>query len=372
MIFPKPIQFASLSEIRPSRFKQVLLAVAATAFFSGTIAVPVVFGAPAAHTDDAGTVVATVGDHKITAGELDQKAKPQIDQLRAALAKRVEELMRDRSFEIRRRTLEEMADDYLVVQAAQQAHLSVDEYVKQQSTGKNAVTDADAKKFYDKNKQQNAAPYDKIKPQLMQMLNRQAMLERLHKTQTVKIMLDAKRVAVDSSGDPTLGPKNAPVTIVEFTDFQCPFCKSSENTVKQLRAKYGDKLQVVHMDYPLAFHSHAVDAANAARCANEQGKFWEFHDSLFANQGKLSPADLKASAKTLGLKSTEFDECLDKAKFQPAVKRDQLAGEKAGVDGTPAFFINGRSIVGAQPMPQFEKIIDEELTSAAQKQASAK
>ncbi len=364
------IPSASSSEIRASRLKQLILAGAAIALFA--TAIPAVLIVPAARADDAGTVVATVGDHKITAGELDQKAKPQIDQLRAALSKRVEELMRDRSFEIRRRTLEEMADDYLVVQAAQKAHLSVDEYVKQQSTGKNAVTDADAKAFYDKNKQPNAAPYDKIKPQLMQMLNRQAMLERLRKTQTVKLMLDAKRVAVDSSGDPALGPKNAPVTIVEFTDFQCPYCKSSENTVKQLRAKYGDKIQVVHMDYPLAFHSHAVDAANAARCANEQGKFWEFHDSLFANQGKLAPADLKASAKTLGLRSPQFNECLDKAKFQPDVKRDQMAGEKAGVDGTPAFFINGRSIVGAQPMPQFEKVIDEEIATALQKEASAK
>ena len=322
MKFPNSIKFAKLSANRLSRLSQVLFAIAGCAFFSAVFTIPAQY----ADADDAGSVVATVGDHKITAGELDQKVKPQVDQLRAALDKRVEELMRDRSFEIRRKTLDDMANDYLIVQAAQKQHLSVDEYVKKEFSGKNGVTDADARKWYDKNKQPNAAPYDQIKAQLTEMLNRQALLDRLRKTQTVKILLDAKRVAVDSSGHPTLGPKNAPITIVEFTDFQCPFCKSSEGTVKQLRAKYGDKVKLVHMDFPLAFHSHAVDAANAARCAEDQGKFWEFHDALFANQGKLAPADLKATAKSVGLNSTEFDGCLDKAKHQAAVKSDLAGG----------------------------------------------
>jgi hypothetical protein len=250
--------------------KRVLLAIGTSAVFFGALntssVLPIGLNIPAAQADDAGTVVATVGDHKITEGELDQKVKPQIEQLRAALNKRVEELMRDRSFDIKRRTLEEMTDESLVVQAAQKDHLSVDDYIKKETTGKNAVTEEDAKKFYDKNKQPNAAPYDKIKPQLMQMLNRQAMLERLHKTQTVKIMLDAKRVAVDTTGSITQGPANAPVKIVEFTDFQCPFCKASEGTVKQLRAKYGDKIQLVHMDYPLSFHSHAVASTRRNIC----------------------------------------------------------------------------------------------------------
>jgi protein-disulfide isomerase len=372
MLFLNSSKTPDQPAVRRAELKPILCAISATALFLGAFSTSLTLRIPAARADDAGTVVATVGDHKITEGELDQKVKPQIDQLRAALNKRVEELMRDRSFDIKRRTLEEMTDDYLVVQAAQKDHLSVDDYIKRETTGKNAVTDAEAKAFYDKNKQPNAAPYDKIKPQLMQMLSRQAMLERLRKTQTVKVMLDAKRVAVDTTGSLTKGPANAPVKIVEFTDFQCPFCKASEGTVKQLEAKYGNKIQLVHMDYPLSFHSHAVDAANAARCANEQGKFWEFHDSLFNNQGKLAPADLKASAKAMGLKSAEFDACFDKAKFQPVVKQNQAAGEKVGVDGTPAFFINGRSIVGAQPMPQFEKIIDEEIANANQKQASAK
>src|SRR5262249_2860230 len=156
--------------------------------------------------------------------------------------------------------------------------------------------------------------------------------ERLRKDQTVKIMLEPQRVAVNSSGHPTLGSKDAPIKIVEFTDFQCPYCKASENTIKQLRAKYGDKIQLVHMDFPLAFHSHAMDAANAARCANDQGKFWQFRDSIFANTGKLAPADLKATAKTLGLNTSQFDACFDKARFEDEVKKDLATGEKLGVD----------------------------------------
>ena len=126
------------------------------------------------------------------------------------------------------------------------------------------------------------------------------------------------------------------------------------------------------MDYPLSFHAHAFDAAKAARCANDQGKFWEFHDALFANQGKLAPADLKSAAKTLGLNTKDFDACFDdKAKYDAEIKKDVAAGEKLGVDGTPAFFIDGRPLVGAQPVTQFEQIIDDELHSGGDKQASA-
>ncbi len=189
----------------------------------------------------------------------------------------------------------------------------------------------------------------------MEMMNQQALLDRLRKNQPVKILLEPKRVVVDSGGHPALGAKDAPVTIVEFTDFQCPYCKATEATLKQLRDKYGDKIRLVHMDFPLPFHSHALDAAKAARCANDQGKFWQFHDSLFANQSKLAPADLKATAKTLGMNSTQFDACFDKAKYDSQIKADQAAGEKVGVDGTPAFFIDGRPLTGAQPRAEVRR-----------------
>ena len=345
-----------------------------TIFALGALALAsAVAGAPRAWAEDPKKVVATVGDHKITAQELDQKVKPQIDEMRAALAKRVEDLIADKTADLQRKTLDAMADDYLISEAAKKDNLPVAEYLKKQYSGKSGVTEADAKAWYTKNKSQNSPPFDQIKGQLIGLMNRQALIERLRKEHPVKINLEVKRVAVDSSGHPSLGPKDAPITIVEFTDFQCPFCKSTQPTLKQLRAKYGDKIRLVHMDFPLSFHSHALDAAKAARCANDQGKFWEFHDFLFDNQGKLGAADLKATAKTLGLNTKDFDSCFDKGTHLAAIKADSEAGAKLGVDGTPAFFIDGRQITGAQPLAQFEQVIDEELANGgAQKQASAR
>ncbi len=125
------------------------------------------------------------------------------------------------------------------------------------------------------------------------------------------------------------------------------------------------------MDFPLGIHDHAIDAASAGRCAGEQGKFWQFHDAMFADQSKLKPDDLKADAKKLGLDTAKFDECLDKGKYKSAIESDMAQGRDLGVDGTPAFFINGRPLSGAQPFEKFQTTIDEEL-AGGQKQASAK
>jgi len=352
---------------RPQSAWRVVPAFVAAAIVCALVA------APRAWADDPGTVVATVGDHKISEKDLDAKVKPQLEQMRAMLEKRVDQLIADKSFDLRRQTLEAMTDDYLIQQAAAQDKLSVDDYLKQQYTGKSGVTEADARKFYDQNKGSSTAPFAAIKPQLMEMMNRQALLERLRKDAPVKILLEPQRVAVNSTDHPSLGGKDAPVTIVEFTDFQCPFCERTQGTLKELRAKYGDKIRIVHMDFPLPFHSHALDAAKAARCANEQGMFWQYRDALFANQNKLAPADLKTTAKTLGMNGDEFDACFASTKYDSKIKADQAAGEKIGVDGTPAFFIDGRPLTGAQPTPKFEEIIDDELaTGGANKQASAR
>ena len=131
-------------------------------------------------------------------------------------------------------------------------------------------------------------------------------------------MLTAPRIQVKTAGHPEIGSKDAPITIVEFSDFQCPFCGRAEPTLKQVRAKYGDKVRLVYMDFPLGIHDHAIDAASAGRCAGEQGKFWQFHDAMFADQSKLTPPDLKASAKKLGLDTAKFDDCLDKGKYKAA------------------------------------------------------
>jgi len=164
--------------------------------------------------------------------------------------------------------------------------------------------------------------------------------------------------------DPILGNANAPVTVVEFADFQCPFCgRFFSDAFPQIKEKYitTGKVKFVYRDFPLSFHPFAQPAAEAAECANEQGKFWQYHDYIFAHQADLSVANLKAWAGAVGLDTARFNSCLDSHKYAAEIKKDAADGQKAGVNGTPSTFINGRMVVGAVPFEQFQSVIEEEL-----------
>ncbi len=168
---------------------------------------------------------------------------------------------------------------------------------------------------------------------------------------------------VDVGNAPSLGPKGAPVTIVAFSDFQCPFCSRVVPTMKQIEDKYKGKVRVAFKNYPLPFHDKAQLAAEAAMAAHEQGKFWEMHDKLFANQQALDRPNLDKYAEELGLNVGKFKEALDSGKFKGAVSADvQYANGLGGGMGTPTFFINGRKVAGAMPFDSFAKVIDEELS----------
>ncbi len=151
---------------------------------------------------------------------------------------------------------------------------------------------------------------------------------------------------------------------MEFADYQDPYSGRSEGVLKAIRAKYGDKVRVVFADFPSEKLANAMDAARAARCAGEQGKFWEFHDALFADPSKLAVKDLKATAANLKLDAAKFDDCLDKHKYDDAINKDIAEGKSLGADGTPVFFINGRPLLGAQSVQKFDDIISEELAAA--------
>lgn len=161
--------------------------------------------------------------------------------------------------------------------------------------------------------------------------------------------------------DASMGPKDAKVTIIEFSDFQCPYCQKAEETVKEVLQNYGDKIRLVYKHFPIQGHKNAEKAAEAAECAKDQGKFWEMHDLMFENQSKLEIADLKKYALDLNLNSSEFDNCLDSGKYTGKVQNDMDVGISYGVSGTPAFFINGQFLNGAQPVEKFREIIDAEL-----------
>lgn len=171
-------------------------------------------------------------------------------------------------------------------------------------------------------------------------------------------------VEVSIDDDPIKGKKDAKVTIIEFSEFQCPFCKRYyDETYNQIIKEYVDtgKAKYVFRDFPLSFHQFAQKASEASECAHEQDKFWEYHDKLFENQQALDISNLKKYAKGLKLDEDKFNDCLDSGKYEDEVKKDMQDGISYGVQGTPAFFINGKLISGAQPYENFKVIIDEEL-----------
>jgi protein-disulfide isomerase len=157
------------------------------------------------------------------------------------------------------------------------------------------------------------------------------------------------------------GNPKAPVTILEFSDFQCPYCQRVEPKLKELLEKYDGQVRVEYRDYPLPFHPDAELAAEASRCAAEQGKFWEYHDLLLANPSMLKESGLIELAGKLGLDDNLFTSCLTSRKFRSQVQSDYMEGQKAGVRGTPAFFINGIFLDGDQPIAEFSRVIEGEL-----------
>ena len=170
----------------------------------------------------------------------------------------------------------------------------------------------------------------------------------------------AKRVDVEAIG-PSIGADNAKITIVEFLDFECSFCRQGIQLVGEVMKAYPGQIKLYFRHFPLDFHANALKASQAAHCAHDQGKFWEYHDMLFENQEKLEVENLKEYANTLALDSTKFTQCLDSGQHAETVQKDMEAGKLAGVNGTPAFFVNGMQLSGIPPIEKFKDVIEQEL-----------
>ncbi|HXI03505.1 MAG TPA: thioredoxin domain-containing protein [Candidatus Saccharimonadales bacterium] len=305
------------------------------------------------------TVVARIGSAVITQADLDEEMhKSNMKAIQAY-------------YDAQKQTLDMLVDQRVMDAEATAKSKTSDELKNEILAGVPQVTDADAEKFFNDNKarlggQTLDALRDKIKAYLQNQNQQQAMTDYIadaRKRQNVSIEMEPPRVTVDvGEKDPKKGPSDAPVQIVEFSDFQCPFCGRVEPTIKQIEAKYGDKIQFVFRDFPLtSLHPNAQGAAEAANCANEQGKYWPYHDKLFSSQQALQPDKLKQYAVDLGLDAKAFNECVDSGRYRPDIQKDVEEGQRLGVTGTPAFFVNGRFLSGAQPLQAFSEIIDEEL-----------
>lgn len=276
-------------------------------------------------------------------------------------------------YEIKFNKLKSMAMEKLMEQDPRKKGLTNDEYLDQHIAKKVNVTDADVNEFI---KSKNI-PKQHINPQVKTRVKEFLKIEKkkdavedwlANKTKKDPIIVylqkpERPKFNVIVGDAPIMGSDKAAVTIIEYSDFQCPFCKKASETIGQLKKKYGSKVRVAFKHFPLPFHNFANKAAEASLCAHEQNKdkFWKLHDWMFANQSKLAVGELKKAAKSSGLDSKKFDNCLDSGKYEAKIEADIKEGKQVGVKSTPTFFVNGKLISGAQPMDVFEEVIAEEL-----------
>lgn len=226
--------------------------------------------------------------------------------------------------------------------------------------------------FYEENKAQIPVPKAEALPQVRQFMMDQVrrrlrgpLVQRLKQKYSVTTNLDPVRMDVATAGHPSRGPANAPVTLVEFADFECPFCGGLYPTLKLIEENYAGKLRVVYRQFPLtSMHPNAQKSAEASLCAFEQQKFWEFHDSMFENQRELSVEALKRRAAVLKLNTATFNECLDSGRQAEAIRKEKAEGSQLGVGGTPTVFINGRLLAGGPSYANLKTMIDDELQRA--------
>jgi protein-disulfide isomerase len=320
--------------------------------------------APAAPTGTAAegnsAPAATVGGTVITMQALDAAAANQLSKFR------------QQEYDIRAEVLNGMIQDQLMIAEAAALKVTTNDLVQTEILAKAAKpTPEEVSKYYETMKaRMGGKTFDEVKGDIEKMLAGQKASERkdqylseLSAKYEVKMMLEPPRAVITLRPTaPVTGPADAPVTIVEWSDYQCPFCKRAYPTIEQVLAEYKGKIRYSHLDYPLPFHQQAMPAALAAHCAGEQGKFWEYNNNLYSGTGDLTPADLTKRAADLGLESAAFETCTTSKKFESIIKSNFEDGAAVGVTGTPAFFINGRMLVGAQPIEQFRVIINDELS----------
>jgi protein-disulfide isomerase len=275
-----------------------------------------------------------------------------------------------------REKLDELITEKILILEASKRGIPVQQLLQEEIGAKvSVVTPEQAQAFYEANKNRIKQPFEKVADQVTAYLQqqgqeqrRQALLKELQPEYPVTIALRMPKIEIATEGEPALGPENAPVTIVEFSDFQCPYCRQVQAPLKKLLAEYEGKVKLVFRDFPLRnIHPQAQKAAEAAHCAEEQQKFWPYHDKLFATTS-LQIDDLKKVAQELELNMEQFTACLDSNKHAKGIDADMRDGQNAGVNATPSFFINGYPVSGAASYERFKELVDTALAQIASAQ----
>ena len=313
---------------------------------------------PPAATEDPHQVIAKVGGDSITLEEVDHRAAGKLQRLR------------NEEYDARRQALDEMIVERILQKEAAERGITQDALLKAEVDAKvTPPTAGDVKTIYEQNRAAaGSRTLAELAPVIERSLREHRLAERaaqfrdeLKAKTGVKVTLDAPRVAVAVPADaPALGPASAPVTIVEYLDYQCPFCHRAQGVVDEVLNRYPGKIRFVHRDFLLG-KPRSLPAARAARCAGEQGKFWEYHRNLLLSSGDMGDEDLRSRAATMGLDAGKFSACVDSDRFDADIKRSTESGNSLGIDATPTFFVNGRRLTGALPADQFAEVIDSEL-----------
>ncbi|MEE3326053.1 MAG: thioredoxin domain-containing protein [Myxococcota bacterium] len=315
--------------------------------------------AETAKTDNA-QIAATLNGAPITVDEVDEHLRQKLfeDQFGSAGGG-------GKLYDARREAINQIVQDRLVSQAASEAGLSEEEWVAQATAAMPGVTDEEVAAFFEENKSRLGPDpdlgqfQDRIRT-FLETKRGDSIYDPLNESAEVVVVIKRERVQVAAVGA-SLGPDNAPVTIVEFSDFQCPYCSRVVPTIKKIAAQYPDQVRIVYRHLPLSFHAQAKLAAQASICADQQDQFWPFHDKLFEKQKEMGRENLMAYATELELDMATFESCLDAPETVALVDADLAAAAEIGATGTPAFYVNGIMLSGAQPFENFEAVINDEL-----------
>jgi protein-disulfide isomerase len=322
--------------------------------------VALVFGCTLPGVDRSSPKVAEGGGVSITLGSLDERVKEVL----------FEERTRGKPnevYDLRAGVLEEMIEDRVLAAEAKRQGLTVEALIDAEAA---PVTDEELAEFFEKNRESFPANFelDDVVVRLREYLedqNRKQATRALVEQAGVSILLEPPRVDVAALG-PARGPDDAPITIVEFSDFQCPFCRRAGPILDEVLRRYPQDVRLVFRHLPLeSIHPRARAAAEASGCAHDQGRFWEFHDRVFESQQALTDADLREHAEALGLELEVYDACVTAHTHREGVTADVEAAQAAGISSTPAFVINGVLLKGARPVGAFERLIDRELQAVA-------
>lgn len=308
-------------------------------------------------------ILATVKGEPITMADVRSRVGDALDKIET-------QYQRSRSKTIDS-TIQTILRDRVLDAEAKRQGKTFDELVQSESGVSLEPTELDVSNWYSENLGRvGGRSLDQVRPQIVAYLRDQRrkdavlkLQERLDTEYEVKLHFEPYRMTFNNAGAPTLGKPGAPVTVVEFSDFECPYCQSFAPTLKQIEKEFGDKVHIVYRQYPIpSLHPNAFKAAEASLCANEEGKFWEYHDVMFREQKSLSVADLKEKARRLGLNAKRFEGCLDSGKYVEQVQNDQKEGMRAGITGTPTIFVNGLLVEGgAVPYETIAALINREL-----------